>query len=215
VKQRPQPDQVKVEKKFSDLDSLADSCFELGAAVEFCTPILEQITYGSTLKSSFKHISQELKCHYNNSTGLHVHVGCGKGSSWSLEELKAIGKATILWESKYLFIATLLNVIANFFHSRHRPDARTPPRKGKLDDRLQQVESSSGGPHTGRGFQEDRQVSHCRGVLRADWNGEVLQVQLHCELEVRNNRVSAGGGLWRWSKGCGLGCKFFFPSSLV
>jgi hypothetical protein len=97
-----QPDQVKIEKKFSDLDSLADSCFELGAAVEFCTPILGQITYGTTLRSLFKHISQELKCYYNSSTGLHVHLGCGKGSSWSLEELKVIGKATILWEGRNL-----------------------------------------------------------------------------------------------------------------
>ncbi|KAF8537323.1 hypothetical protein BDD12DRAFT_982216 [Trichophaea hybrida] len=104
-----QPDQVKIEKKFSDLDSLADSCFELGAAVEFCTPILGQITYGSTLRSLFKHISQELKCHYNNSTGLHVHLGCGKGSSWSLEELKVIAKATILWE-----------VVVDLMHAPHR-----------------------------------------------------------------------------------------------
>lgn len=80
--------------------SLADRCFEIGSPVEICTPILGYATHEHTITVMLSRAAQELDLQFNHTCGLHVHVGCGKGSSWSLEELKAIGKATVLWEGK-------------------------------------------------------------------------------------------------------------------
>jgi hypothetical protein len=81
----------------------------LGAPVEICTPILGQTTYEPVIKAVFSHVSQNLVLQFNESTGLHVHVGCGVGSYWSLQELKAIGSAVLLWE-----------VVIDLMHAPHR-----------------------------------------------------------------------------------------------
>ena len=91
------------------LVAAADPYFHLGAPVEICTPILRQITYELALRPTLSKLAQDLDVQFNQSVGLHVHVGCGKGSFWSLEELKNIGKATVLWEA-----------VIDLMHAPHR-----------------------------------------------------------------------------------------------
>lgn len=91
------------------LHDLSDPCFILGAPVEMCTPILTQDTYEPAIESVLSHLTEDLALHFNESTGLHVHVGCGKGNSWKLEELQAIAKAVFLFED-----------VIDLMHAAHR-----------------------------------------------------------------------------------------------
>jgi len=63
-----------------------------------CTPILNQTTYEQVVKTVLSHLAEDLTLLFNESTGLHVHVGCGQGNSWTLDELKSIAKAVFLFE---------------------------------------------------------------------------------------------------------------------
>ena len=87
------------EEKMSDyFSSLEDDCFDIGSPVEICTPVLGYDTHEKVIETMLTHASKELDLQFNTTCGLHVHVGCGKRFSWSLEELKSIAKAVVLWE---------------------------------------------------------------------------------------------------------------------
>jgi hypothetical protein len=93
-------EKTKTPKELRDeyLNSLEDKCFILGAPVEMCTPVMTQTTYKKLLRKSLHWVCHNQELHFGESMGLHVHVGCGEGSVWSLAELQAIGKGLILWE---------------------------------------------------------------------------------------------------------------------
>jgi len=102
------------------LHNLSDPCFVLGAPVEMCTPILTQNTYEPAVKAVISHLTGDLALHFNESTGLHVHVGCGRGNSWKLEELQAIAKAVFLFEDVIDLMHAVHRVEANWMIASNR-----------------------------------------------------------------------------------------------
>lgn len=69
----------------------------VGHAVEICTPIMRFGSWNWLIPTVFEYLKVNFDCRFNKTTGLHVHVGCGSG--WSLEDLKAIAKAVVIFES--------------------------------------------------------------------------------------------------------------------
>lgn len=68
-----------------------------GYAVELCTPILRNSSWKWVIPTVIEHLRRTFDCRFNYTTGLHVHIGCGEG--WSLESLKRISKAIVIFES--------------------------------------------------------------------------------------------------------------------
>lgn len=77
---------------------IEDVAWVHGKAVEICTPIMTAHNYKSTLEIMLNHLNAELDVRFNRSTGLHVHVGCGKGMKWSSDDINALAKAVVMFE---------------------------------------------------------------------------------------------------------------------
>ena len=68
-----------------------------GEAVEICTPIMRFRSWEWVIPTVFEHLTAQFDCRFNNTTGLHVHVG--RGCGWDLSAAKSIAKAVIIFES--------------------------------------------------------------------------------------------------------------------
>lgn len=77
---------------------IEDVTWVRGKAVEICTPIMTSQNYSNILDIMLNHLNTELDIRFNRSTGLHVHIGCGKGMKWSIDDIKAIAKAVVMFE---------------------------------------------------------------------------------------------------------------------
>ncbi|RPA96613.1 hypothetical protein L873DRAFT_1810957 [Choiromyces venosus 120613-1] len=66
-------------------------------AIELCTPILRFGSWKWVIPTVVEHLTSEFDCQFNNTTGLHVHVG--RGCGWELADAKAIASAVIIFES--------------------------------------------------------------------------------------------------------------------
>ncbi|CCX07141.1 putative amidoligase enzyme-domain-containing protein [Pyronema domesticum] len=119
IKRKEKPLCQEEEKRKWMLAQPEDKCI-LGAAVEICTPILQQRNVKKTIRTVIEHLDKELKVVHNKSCGLHIHVGRGQGNRWSFEEMKAIAKACFLFEEA-----------VNLKHAPHRREGNRMIRSNR------------------------------------------------------------------------------------
>lgn len=78
--------------------TIRDHLSKFGRPIEISTPILRGGNWESTIIRMFQIIKDSFEVDFNPTTGLHVHIGIGRG--YKLQDLKRIAKAVVLFEKQ-------------------------------------------------------------------------------------------------------------------
>lgn len=86
--------------------------------IEVSTPVMENGSWIDVIPMMMKHLGDTSRVSFNNSTGLHIHLGVGVGKSFSLPQSKKIAEAIIIFERQL----DTLHPTRGTFRNRGRED---------------------------------------------------------------------------------------------